>query len=209
MDQNDPTLSTYYTVLNGVGQVLVVNPDRRGMVDALQRGLDAYQDHLGYAVGFMGDDHRPRTLGWDRKYVEALREMGTGFVYGDDLFQGEAIPTQVAMTTDIYKALGYMCPPMFDHLCVDVVWKDWGQAIDKIRYLDDVVVEHMHYLAGKSKRDEGYAAVNNSEVANHDSSAYIAYKEGFLAGDVEKLKALLVPKPKRTRAKKTDDNSDS
>ena len=192
VDSNDPTLSTYYTLLNGFGQVVLVEPGRRGMVAALQNGLENFADHLGYAVGFMGDDHRPRTVGWDTRYLEALRDMGTGFVYGDDLYQGEAIPTQVAMTTDIYRTLGYICPPTFDHLCVDVVWKDWGQAIDRLRYLDDVVVEHMHYLAGTTQKDEGYFAVNSAAIANHDSEAYQVYKsEGAFESDVAKLKTLL------------------
>lgn len=195
VDANDPTLSTYYTLLNGVGQVLVVEPNRRGMVEALQRGLEDYRDNLGYAVGFMGDDHRPRTHGWDSAYLEALRGLGNGFVYGNDLYQGEAIPTQIAMTTDIVDALGYMCPPGFDHLCVDVVWNDWGRAIGKIEYLDEVIIEHLHYLAGKSKFDKGYAAVNNAEVAGHDNDEYKRYHEsGEFDADVEKLKALIAPK---------------
>jgi hypothetical protein len=206
VDKDDPTLSTYYTLLNGIGQVVVVEPARRGMVSALQHGLDSYKNYLEFAVGFMGDDHRPRTLGWDRKYVDALKAMGTGFVYGNDLFQGEAIPTQVAMTVDVVNTLGYMCPLGFKHLCVDVVWKDWGRAIDRIRYLDDVIVEHMHYLAGKSRHDEGYASVNNSEVANWDSAEYRRYNDsGEFEADVDKLKVLVAPKVKRTRTKKTED----
>jgi hypothetical protein len=166
------------------------------MVAALQRGFEGFGDHLGYAVGFMGDDHLPRTVGWDTAYLEALRGMGTGFVYGNDLFQGEAIATQVAMTTDIPLALGYMCPPEFDHLCVDVVWQDWGKAIDKLEYLGEVVVEHMHYLAGKAKVDEGYGAVNNSTVSGHDIAAYNHYNspEGNFERDVALLKKLIEPK---------------
>lgn len=192
VDQDDPALSTYYTLLNGFGQVLVVNPEKRGMVEALQLGLQTYREHLGFAIGFMGDDHRPRTVGWDRRYVEQLKSFGTGFVYGNDLFQGEAIATQVAMTTNVFDVLGYICPPGFDHLCVDVVWKDWGETIDRIQYLDDVIIEHMHYLVGKSKNDAGYAAVNNSAMAGHDNTEYQRYHtSGEFDQDVVKLKQLI------------------
>ena len=171
----------------------MVEPGRRGMVAALQHGYEAFESHLGYAVGFMGDDHRPRTRGWDTAYLEALRSLGTGFVYGNDLFQREAIATQVAMTSDIPKALGYMCPPSFDHLCVDVVWNDWGNAIQKIVYLDEVVVEHVHYLAGKSAFDKTYAVANNPQMAAHDSAAYRNYHDsGLFDADVEKLRGLLI-----------------
>lgn len=195
VDSDDPTLSTYYTLLNGFGQVLVVEPGRRGMVGALQRGYESYRDHLGFAVGFLGDDHRPRTVGWDSLYLDSLREMGSGFVYGDDLFQHEAIPTQIAMTSDIPATLGYMCPPLFDHLCVDVVWNDWGKAIGKIKYLPDVIIEHMHYLAAKASMDKTYAVANSGQMATHDAEAYNIYNvDGGFEADVEKLKALVEPK---------------
>lgn len=191
-DADDPSLSVYYTLLNGVGQVTVVEPARRGMVGALQAGYDSHKNHLGFAIGFMGDDHRPRTPGWDTAYLETLREMGTGFVYGDDTFQHAAIPTQIAMTSDIPATLGYMCPPEFDHLCVDVVWKDWGDALGRIVYREDVVVEHMHYLNGKAPHDAQYAAVNNAEVAGHDSVAYQEYRGGArFKSDIRKLKKLV------------------
>jgi hypothetical protein len=181
VDSDDPTLPIYYTLLNGIGQVVVVEPGRRGMVAALQAGFEVFKGQLGFAVGFMGDDHRPRTVGWDTNYLNTLRELRTGLVYGNDLFQFENIPTQVAMTTDIPEKLGYLCPPEFDHLCVDVVWKDWGQAIERLRYLKDTVVEHVHYLPGKSSFDKTYAVV-----------AYQNYNHsGRFEADVAKLKELV------------------
>lgn len=193
VDQDDPSLSTYYRLLNGIGQVTAVSPGRRGMVAALQSGYQIHGDQLGFAVGFLGDDHRPRTVGWDTAYLDTLRELGTGLVYGDDLFQHEAIPTQIAMTTDIPKTLGYICPPEFDHLCVDVVWNDWGKAIQRIRYLPGVVVEHVHYLAGKVGKDATYAEVNSSAMSAHDSAAYQEYISGNFKTDVAKLQKLVAP----------------
>lgn len=192
VDEDDLTLPIYWKMLNGFGQVVTVPKGRRGMVDALQAAYVLLQDQLGFSVGFMGDDHRPRTPGWDAAYVASLRELGTGITYGDDLFQHAAMCTQVAMTSDIPKALGYMTPLGFQHLCVDVVWRDWGIALDRLRYLPDVVVEHMHPLAGKSKNDAGYAAVNNHEIANHDNAYYREYHDSErFDRDVEKLKELL------------------
>lgn len=196
VDRDDATLSTYYRLLNGVGQVTAVEPGRRGMVAALQAGYLEHRDQLGFAVGFFGDDHLARTVGWDDVYLNNLRELGSGFVYGDDLFQHEAIPTQIAMTSDIPAALGYMCPPEFDHLCVDVVWNDWGKAIEKIRYLPHVVVEHVHYLAGKAQKDVTYSEVNSGAMAAHDSAAYQEYLRGNFNSDIKKLQALVAPKNK-------------
>jgi hypothetical protein len=90
----------------------------------------------------MGDDHFPRTHGWDQAYLDALRELGTGIVYGNDLLQGHRLPTQCAMTADIVRRWGYMALPTLRHMYVDNFWRDLGNAADCLRYLPEVVVEH-------------------------------------------------------------------
>lgn len=191
-NENDPELSRYYTVLNGIGSVITVEQGRRGMCDALASAYELLEVSLGFAVGFMGDDHLPRTVGWDQAYIDALVELGTGFVYGADGYQNAAMATQVAMTSNIPEALGYMTPPGFIHLCVDVVWTDTGNALGKLTYLPDVLIEHMHPLAGKGKDDSNYAAVNSGAVASNDAAEYRRYNEsGDFDRDVAKLKALL------------------
>lgn len=154
---------------------------------ALSRAL---AEDSPFAIGFCGDDHRFRTYGWDVAYLKALRELGTGIVYGDDLLQGEKLPTQCAMTSDIVRALGYMAPPTLTHMYVDNVWRDLGTAADCLRYLPDVVVEHMHPIAGKAEWTEGHRRVNTSEMYAKDEAAYLAYLAGQFRADVAKIKAL-------------------
>lgn len=143
-----------------------------------------------FAIGFMGDDHRPRTLGWDRAYVDALSDLGTGIVYGDDLFQGRRLPTQCAMTADIVQTLGYMAPPALTHLYVDNFWLSLGEQAQCIRYLPDVVIEHRHPVVGKAQWDEGYQRVNDGAMYAKDSAAFADYCRTTLAGDVAKVRAL-------------------
>lgn len=143
------------------------------------------------ALVFMGDDHRPRTPRWDARFAECL-SGGTGIVYGNDLLIGEGFPTAVAMTSDIVSTLGYMCPPGFTHLCLDLVWLDWGKRLDRITYLPDVVIEHMHPANGKAKLDAGYEEVNSEAMVAADTAAYTAYRDnGGLDADVAKLSTLL------------------
>lgn len=143
-----------------------------------------------FAIGFMGDDHRPRTAGWDKEYLDALRELGTGIVYGDDLYQGEKLPTQCAMTADIVRSLGYMAPPSLRHMYVDNFWLDLGRNADCLYYLPDVVIEHMHPIADKGEWDEGYERVNAREVYDNDAAAYEAYGRNQFATDLAKVRAL-------------------
>jgi hypothetical protein len=188
VDRDDPALPEYQGLLGMVG-------DSHSMVEALNRtALDVATRSLNkpFAIGFMGDDHRPRSKGWDRAYLDALREMGTGIVYGNDLYQGERIPTQVAMTADIVRTLGYMAPPGLTHLYVDDCWLQLGRAIGKIRYLPDVVVEHLHPVAGKADWDEGYGRVNSRSMYARDQAAYHRWLTESLPAEAERLRQMML-----------------
>jgi hypothetical protein len=142
-------------------------------------------------LAFFGDDHRPRTVGWDARIRECL-SGGPGIVYGNDLLMGERMPTAVAMTSDIVQTLGYMAPPALVHLCLDLCWLDWGRGMQRITYLDDVVIEHMHPANGKAVLDAGYEECNSPEQVSADSAAYYAYRDGGgLEADLDKLCALV------------------
>lgn len=145
-----------------------------------------------YAIGFMGDDHLPRTRGWDTAFVETLRRRGTGYVYGNDLIQGEQIPTQVAMTADIPRAFGWFANPICKHLFADNMWRDLGKAARCIRYLPDVVVEHLHYTAGRSADDSTYRIGNSDVRWREDPAAYQVWRDGpGFERDLATLKGLL------------------
>lgn len=144
-------------------------------------------------LAFMGDDHRPRPAGrpWDARIRECL-SGGPGIVYGNDLLQGEAMATAVAMTSDIVEALSYMAPPAMVHLCVDLVWVEWGKGMQRITYLDDMVIEHLHPAALKAQMDQGYEEANSPEQVSSDSAAYYEYRDGGgLEVDLEKLRKLV------------------
>lgn len=194
VDEDDRDLARYKAKNAERWDIFVAPTTRRGMVGALNAAFNDYRERgaLGFAVGFQGDDHRPRTVGWDTRYLDVLQDLGTGLVYGNDLYQGPTMPTQIAFTTDIALAVGYMSPPELDHLCVDVVWREWGKAIDRYVYLDDVIVEHMHPLAGKAKNDKEYRAVNSTLMARHDNDAYLMYMErGRFTEDVGRIKMMM------------------
>jgi hypothetical protein len=185
VDDDDPELPGY-GALGALGPTVHVGPRLR-LGPTLHKASAEFASRYPM-VGFMGDDHRPRTLGWDRAYVDALTEMGTGIVYGDDLFQGERIPTQVAMTSDIVEAMGGMVPGGLVHMYIDDLWKAVGERLGCLRYLPDVVVEHLHPVAGKAEWDARYAEVNAPEVYAADQARFEAWlASGDLYGIADRL----------------------
>jgi len=194
VDEDDPSRDAYLETLRpfvrSIDVAVFTVPGPSTMVKA----LNAAATHLagGYdVIAFMGDDHRPRTIGWDKRYMDALTDMGVGMVYGDDLLQHERIPTQIAMTSNIIRALGHMAPPNLTHLFVDNYWRDLGAQAGCLRYLPDVVVEHLHPMANKAVWDEGHMRVNAPEMYQKDQAAYQTYVySGLVGADVVKVKAL-------------------
>lgn len=188
-DDDDPTLAGYRQVCEERGIDLAVGPRLRMCPTLNKVAVERAPHH--YAVGFLGDDHRPRTRTWNQHYLDALHELGTGFVYGNDLLAGERLPTQVAMTSDIVQTLGAMVPAPVKHLWADNQWLDLGQAIDRIRYLPGVIVEHLHPLAGTAVEDDGYREVNHPDAFEADRLVYADWYENQMPADVAKLKALI------------------
>lgn len=135
-------------------------------------------------VAFMGDDHVPRTKGWAERYVEELRELGTGVVYGDDLVQGRKLCTQWAMTTDIVRALGRMVPAPVEHMYCDNSIMDLARELDRLRFLPDVQVEHKHPVAGRGAWDAGYERVNSRQQYRRDHASYMQWRENDMQRDV-------------------------
>src|SRR5687768_16782225 len=74
LSDNDKELKNYLQA--GLEEFIVVSPARPGFVNPVNLGyLHDRKQHYSYAVGFMGDDHLPRTPGWDEKMVNVLLEM--------------------------------------------------------------------------------------------------------------------------------------
>jgi hypothetical protein len=161
-----------------------INPRMR-MGGTLNFLAKKYADKYEY-LGFMGDDHRPRTVGWDARLCDAIGEE-PGVAYGNDLLQGKNLPTAVVLSSHIVQRIGYMVPPVLVHMYMDNFWKDFGEGIWNLQYLDDVVIEHMHYLAGKAINDLQYQEVNNASIYAKDAEAYNKYKAEQFLKDIEKV----------------------
>lgn len=198
VDSDDPTAPEYQEVVRlGLGSVITA--DHTSMVDALNRratGFAELEDGLRpKAIAFMGDDHRPRTKGWDAFYLEALKAK-PGMVFGSDLIQHGDLPTQIAMSVEVVRALGHMAPPTLTHLYVDNYWLALGRAADCITYLPDVIVEHVHPIAGKASWDEGYARVNDRAMYDRDAAAFTTYWGDHGGRDVDAVREALVRVPR-------------
>jgi len=193
-DADDPQIAQYRRIAaersgDGKHWWIVELPEWQPMVPKLDQTAVREAGRFP-ALAFMGDDHLPRTRGWARVFLGTLAELGTGIVYGDDLHRGESLATHWAMTADIVRALGRMVPAPVRHQFSDRSVMDLGRALGCLRYLPQVVVEHMHYAAGKAVKDEIYAAGNRQRGFEADERAYEEWLRDGLGRDVAAIRAV-------------------
>lgn len=181
IDEDDPEAVAYRTLLEeGVIKHLIALPGSGvpGMTRPLNRAASIVADSCK-VIGFMGDDHIPRTIGWEDRILEAADTCCPRVVYGNDLLQGENLATAAFMPSRMVRAMGWMSPPVLHHLYVDNFWMTLGRDLGGLRYLPDVVIEHLHPAAGKAPMDERYRAVNAGPIDVHDRQAFAS----FIASD--------------------------
>jgi hypothetical protein len=172
VDKDDEELINYRTAV-GVEYILEIENTTRGMAYPVNVAAKKYANEYDFFT-FIGDDHRFRTPDWD---IALSKAIGTapGLAYGNDLLQGQNLPTAVMMSNAIVSALGGMVPPKLRHLYLDNFWKKLGEDLGNLVYLPQVIIEHCHPLAGKAEWDEGYRTVNAREVYSLDALAYDFY----------------------------------
>jgi hypothetical protein len=140
----------------------------------------------------LGDDHRPRTPGWDRLLVEAIEARGgTGIAYGDDLYQGKRMATSWVVSADIVREVGYLMLPGLVHLFPDAAAMHLADGAGCLLYCPEVKVEHLHPIAGKAPWDESYRDSNSRARYASDGEVFARWQAEGMATDVGKVRTLL------------------
>lgn len=191
VDDTDPTLNDYR-------QALRLAPDWVSWIRVASRGMNTALNFCAMkyvnredVIGFMGDDHRPRTHAWDAMLAAPITRDGMLITYGNDLVQGPNLPTAVAMDARVVATLGHMAPPALKHMYLDNYWRMLGERTGRMRYVHEAIVEHMHPIAGKAEWDENYVRVNDGAIYQHDHNVFTNYiNDEHMLRDIELVRNL-------------------
>jgi hypothetical protein len=189
LDYDDITLSAYMQLLPALQSphIFTVVGEREALGPKTNTLWAEVHDLYTHFASF-GDDHLPRTQGWDLALMTAA--MPTGISYGDDTAMGRDLTTAPVITADIPEALGWVCLPGLRHYCVDNVWKDLGSGAGCLTYCPEVVVEHLHHTTGKSYHDSTYAEAGGFHEGHPDYHAYLRWRQYDMENDVATVSKL-------------------
>lgn len=183
VDEDDPELPSYQYVVNTAGKeddILEIGP-RKGLAGWTNEVAVRRAPQYPYLASF-GDDHVPKTPGWDKALVRAIKDMGgTGFSYPWDRGR-EDIPEAVVMSSDIVQALKWMCLPELSHWYVDNVWADLGHGAGCIQHCRAIAVDH-EWKGDQTSKDSG-------KKITTDRDAYYLWRKTRMAEDISTVLSL-------------------
>lgn len=185
IDEDD----TSYDGATFPGHVIIVRGPRQTCGQWTNALAETYAPQFTALASF-GDDHAPKTPGWDARLLAALQAMGGhGIVYGNDMIQGQNLATAPVMSSSVVAALGWMFLPAIangGHFFADNVWMDLARP-DLLRYVPDVIIRHYHYAFDSAvPRDQIYAEAE--PLYARDEAVYHAWQRKEMEADRRKLR---------------------
>lgn len=124
---------------------------------------ECFEKSRGEIIVLVNDDMVIRSSGWDQR----LREMHHAtddqiyLAYGNDLFKKNNLCTFPILSRKTCQLLQKPYHPIYRGAFIDYHLMDIFKRVDhagyqRIRYLDDVIFEHLHYRTGKAVMDDTY-----------------------------------------------------
>lgn len=166
-------------------------PKRIGLNEKMNRMLPMVTAKYDYLL-WAADDTVAKTPGWDEILVDTIRDIPLGISYPNDLFQKANLPSNgTCFDIRIPKVLGYIAPPKLFHLYMDNFWKLLGEELGTLRYREDVILEHNHFINKKAPPDTTYMTINSREMYRDDSRAFEIYRNHNFKDDLSKLTSSL------------------
>ena len=120
-----------------------------------------YNASHGRYIMLINDDALFRSRSWDARVIAAFASFpdGVALVYGNDLDQGKSVPTFPILSRTVCDIVGGVCPEGYQNLHIESHIFDVFRQLkrlghNRVVYLDDVIIEHMHHSLGKGEADQ-------------------------------------------------------
>lgn len=148
----------------------IITPSTKGLVEKLNYAASA-NPHYDY-FGFVADDIVIKTPGFDYLIVQAFKaNPHIKIIYCNDELNGDKIANHWVIRGSVVNEF-FMALPTCRHMFIDNFWTKVGQDTNSIMYLENVVMEHRHYVGRKAPVDATYRLSNNDAVMAMDKEAF-------------------------------------
>ena len=162
LDDNDSRLPAYSVLLNNetgdYSKFKMVTTIVAPPIGIFRAWNELARISTGDMLIMAADDQTYNTSGWDRRLDEerAVCPDELFCMWFNDGYWGERLCTFPIVSRHWCKLLGYFVPPFFERLYGDLWIMDIAMRIGRLRYIPDVLTEHLHWSYGKAPIDATY-----------------------------------------------------
>jgi len=168
---------------------------------------ECFEQSDGDIIILLNDDMAVRTEQWDKIIRETHEsfEDGIYLAYANDMIAGELLCHIPILSRKTCEILERPFPSEYqggfiDYHLFDIFKRLLHQGKNRVRYLNIVEIEHMHFRVGKSSYDETYSARGQMDVGDEAFTGLRKYRqaacERLLAG-IGGNPLPILPEPRR------------
>jgi hypothetical protein len=159
VNEDDPALDAYVDRARSwpARWGLTIVPAGSRFAEAVRHGFDFFDqiDHLLPYYGIVDDDYWPITPGWWEKMIEAAGDRYIALANNKQNFPKPYCCR--LMGGELARAIGTIAPGKMRHNFSDDAWGVFAQDFGLLRPLENVIVEHRHWIfRGEMLKDATY-----------------------------------------------------
>ena len=190
VDKDDPTLKTIQKLSSAIPCVKVIEIDNKGEFLGLGKLWNILADATSEdIISMIGDDMVFKTPDWDETLLSEFKKMPSDkiqAIHCNDGFHGPRLAVNMFVHRQYVNVMGRFMREEFKINWVDTWLHQVFSAFNRLKYLGDIMIEHRHWVFGKSKRDETAERMAKADEGKFSDNLWPALA-GERVKDVEKL----------------------
>lgn len=187
----DETVDEYKRIRLPKNWLVHYEPEWRSLQGSMSWCFETFPGATQY--GWLADDTRPRTRGWDKQIEQATGDWNLAYCkdlwYSENpgeleqLERGFNLSSGLCWGGALVRAAGWWALPGVKQAGIDTAWTEIVRPLQLHRYLPDVTVEHLNWRTGKRKMDavddwtrDGDNYIDRDIVARNEWCWSLAYR---------------------------------
>lgn len=173
VDKDDPTLEIIKKVANAIPSLKIIEIDNNGKFIGLGKMWNILANATTEEIiSMIGDDMVFKTKDWDVKILQEFENLPDDkikAVYCNDDCHGEKLAVNLFCHRNYIKAVGQFMREEFRINWVDQWLHQVFNSVGRIKYRQDIMIEHRHWVLGKNIKDktaERMAVADSNQISD-------------------------------------------